>query len=501
MMNDIALMGGFTTIPEEMNKAIFFADVEMVWNRVRKSFISKGKIGIGSIKGNSINKMVDGYIELAPRRTGDIINIYIALNKKDWFFFTYTRGTMKSISSYDDFNDYIVNLKDKERKPPVKDEDNPYMFFPGSERSKENFLTQISIALSTKEESGDFNINNQIQNSANNEEVETETEEYEEEMEEETEPEIILEETENTEEQLLEENTEILPEQNQEELLEENTEENNEELLEENTEEFNQEELLEENVEKLNQEQIFKEDSTKIIKKENPEKNKEALKNKENKTENTQDKEKVKEKKKVSKLNKYGWFRYIKLVFGTRVLYRQSTAIWFVPLGFSFLFGIVTFYINLTHVIYPPLPLEEMSTEKGVIKSIVKRRKMDDLLTLTTKDGKEREFAFNSSLGEDTLVNQNVTVWYKKGMSSAFTVDNIIYEITRDGKTIRTNPYDYEHRVGTQKSAWTFVKYCLYTTLFSLLMIWIGNRKELPVHRLGRIKFNKHIKEDENGSK
>ncbi|MCF6240801.1 MAG: hypothetical protein L3J74_05585 [Bacteroidales bacterium] len=307
MLNDIALMGGFTSLPEEMDKAIFFSRVEMEWNRTRKSFLSKGKIGIGSIKGNSINKMVDGYIELAPRRTGDIINIYIALSKKDWFFFTYTRGTMKSISSYDDFNDYIVNLKDKERKPPVKYEDNPYMFFPASERSKENFLTQISIALNTKEETQDFNYDNQIESSANNEEVETETEEYEEEMEEESEPEIMLEETENTEEQLLEENTEITnqevqeentEEENQEELLEENTEENNEELLEENTEEFNEEKLLQENTEELNQGQVLENDTTKAIKeniKKNKDKNKEELKNKDNKTENTK---KIEEKNK-----------------------------------------------------------------------------------------------------------------------------------------------------------------------------------------------------------
>lgn len=207
----------------------------------------------------------------------------------------------------------------------------------------------------------------------------------------------------------------------------------------------------------------------------------------------------VQEKRKVSKLNKYGWFRYIKLVFGTRVMYRQSTAIWFVPLGFSFVFGMGTFYINLTHLVYPPIPLEKMITEKGIIKSIVKRRKMDDLLILTTEDGKDKEFAFISWTGEEkTLLNQSVRVWYSKGMSSAYTVDNIIYELTRNGKTIRKYPYDYEHRLGTQKSAWVFTKYCLYTTLFSLLMIWIGNRKELPVHRLGRIKVNKRRKELDN---
>lgn len=257
MLNDIALMGGFTSLPDEMDKSIFFSQVEMEWNRTRKSFLSKGKIGIGSIKGNSINKMVDGYIELAPRRTGDIINIYIALDKKNWFFFTYTRGTMKSVSSYDDFNDYIVNLKDKERKPPVKDEDNPYMFFPGSERSKDNFLTQIAIALSTNEEKGDFNYDHQLENSSDKEEVETETEEYEEESEEETEPEIILEEAENQEEQ----------------------------LLEENTKEVTQKQKLENDTTKINNE--------------NPKKNIKNINNKVNKTENNENLEKNKEKKAI----------------------------------------------------------------------------------------------------------------------------------------------------------------------------------------------------------
>ncbi len=210
---------------------------------------------------------------------------------------------------------------------------------------------------------------------------------------------------------------------------------------------------------------------------------------------------KVKETKKVSKLNKYAWFRYIKLVFGTRVWYRQSTAIWFVPLGFAFVFGMGTFYINSTRLIYPPLPLEKMITEKGIIKSIVLRKKMRDLLILTTEDGKDKKFGFASFAGEvDTLPNQSVKVWYARGMSSAYTVDNIIYEITKDGKTIRKYPYDYEHRLETRKSFWSFAKYCLYIALFSLSMIWIGNRKELPIHRLGRIKFNKRKKELDNGN-
>ncbi|RLD36100.1 MAG: hypothetical protein DRI74_09690 [Bacteroidetes bacterium] len=257
IVNDMALMGSFTSSPEEMNKAIFFTDVEMVWNRNSGSFLSKGSIGIGSIHNNPVNKMVDGYIELAPKRSGDIINIYIPVNDKDWFFFTYTRGTMKSVSSFDDFNDYIVDLKDKERKPPVKDEDNPYMFFPASQRIKDNFLAQIAKYEAQKEE--DFN--EDIRTSDENEvEEETEQETIEEESEEgDEEEEIMLEEVEENEEIIMEEEEETISEDMNEE--EENLEEAEENLIEEDEEigaeeENTNEELLEESEEELIEEEI-----------------------------------------------------------------------------------------------------------------------------------------------------------------------------------------------------------------------------------------------------
>ncbi|RLD80303.1 MAG: hypothetical protein DRJ10_07620, partial [Bacteroidetes bacterium] len=195
LMNDMSLMGRFTSSPQEMDKAIFFTDVEMVWDREFSVYRSKGPIGIGSINNNPINKMVNGFIELAPKRSGDIINIYIPINDKNWFFFTYTRGTMKSISSFDDFNDYIVDLKDKDRKPPVKDDENPYMFFPASERIKDNFMAHIA-KIEEEKEPVDFNEDVTISNDEEFRE-ETEQETIEEETEESNvEEEIMLEEVE-----------------------------------------------------------------------------------------------------------------------------------------------------------------------------------------------------------------------------------------------------------------------------------------------------------------
>lgn len=296
-MNDIALMGGLTYSPPEMGKAIFFTDVEMVWNKNSHSYLSKGPIGIGTINNNPINKMVDGIIELAPKRSGDVINIYIPLDEKDWFFFTYTRGTMKSISSFNDFNNFIVDLKDKERKPPVKDEENPYMFFPASERIKENFLTQIKKAESKKEK-GNFNENNNTQVKNEFEEEETEVESVEEENEENVEEqEIMLEEVEENGKESIEKNEATKVNENElEESENENINQPEEELLEEEGGEIgNEEELLEENTkvekEKPKEEEKSKNNKTKTeTKKEDPKKNKDINK------EDTKKKEKLKEK-------------------------------------------------------------------------------------------------------------------------------------------------------------------------------------------------------------
>jgi hypothetical protein len=212
----------------------------------------------------------------------------------------------------------------------------------------------------------------------------------------------------------------------------------------------------------------------------------------------------VKEKKKIQKsisfFEKYQWYRYIKLVFGTRVWYRQSTAIWYVPFGFAFVFGAASLFVNVGSLVYPPLPLEKMQTKDGVIKSIVLRKKIDDLLILNMKNGKDDKFAFRNASVEEAnfLLNKEAKVWYHRGWSSGFSIDDIIYEITLDGKSIRKYPYDYERYIETNILSWNFTKYCFYIVLFSALMIWIGNRKELPIHRLNRIKFNKQRREQED---
>jgi len=75
---------------------------------------------VGNINRSQINKMVDGKIEIIKKRGGDIINIYLELDKNVWYYFNYNRGTMLAVSSNNDFNDALKDLKPDKRKKEVR---------------------------------------------------------------------------------------------------------------------------------------------------------------------------------------------------------------------------------------------------------------------------------------------------------------------------------------------------------------------------------------------
>ncbi|MBN1252437.1 MAG: hypothetical protein JXA16_09885 [Bacteroidales bacterium] len=195
--NDAALLGKFSELPKEMLHSIFFTDVKFKWNKTRRAYVSEGQIGIGNINNQQINKLVDGKIEILNKKDGNVVTIYLEIDQFNWFFFTYKNETMKSVSSYEDFNLIIANVKDKDRKSPLKNTDAEYIYFKGNKDTRENFLTDIK----NQKEEEDFNYDINITNNTNisNEETEvkeegTITEELETEEIKELETEEIIEE-------------------------------------------------------------------------------------------------------------------------------------------------------------------------------------------------------------------------------------------------------------------------------------------------------------------
>lgn len=233
LTKDFALLGGFSTVPPEMNHSLFLSQVKLKWNQYYSAWESVDKIGIGNIKSTQINKFVDGFIEAKKSRGGDILNIYLEIDPKTWFFFTYTRGTLKTISSSDEYNNYIINLKDKERKSPDKDADTPYMFFPATERAKDNFVMEMKKRKEENKMEKVIDLDDKVTTNTDKkkEEAETELEQDEEFLQEDVKEKVVPIET----EEIIEE--EAVESEKKEEVIEsEQTIKKEENKTEENTE-------------------------------------------------------------------------------------------------------------------------------------------------------------------------------------------------------------------------------------------------------------------------
>lgn len=144
LISQVNLYGTFKKFPEELEKTMFLTDVKMKWSSATASYLSVGKIGIGNLYKNQVNKFVDGKLELVKKKGGDIINIYLELDGSNWYFFSYTRGLMQAISSSEVFNTAIKALKSDKRQMKTPKSQPSYQFNIANINKKITFLKKFS---------------------------------------------------------------------------------------------------------------------------------------------------------------------------------------------------------------------------------------------------------------------------------------------------------------------------------------------------------------------
>jgi hypothetical protein len=140
MQAELGLYGKYQNIPDELIHNLFFTSVDLVWNQDTRSYRSTGKIGLGSVNGHQIYKMMDGYMELSKRRSGDLFDVYLQLDRNMWYYFAYTRGVMHVLSSNPAFNLTVGELSTKKRQLKTKRDEEPYIFIVSTGRKKDMFL-------------------------------------------------------------------------------------------------------------------------------------------------------------------------------------------------------------------------------------------------------------------------------------------------------------------------------------------------------------------------
>jgi hypothetical protein len=116
----------------ELTKTFLMSDVKMVWNTRKRSFTSKGKIGLTAVGKLKVDRRINAKIEIIKKRSGDEVNILIEPMSGTWFFFKFFRNQMFVISSNASFNQII-----KEQMEKMSTGDYKLRF--GSVTSKNNF--------------------------------------------------------------------------------------------------------------------------------------------------------------------------------------------------------------------------------------------------------------------------------------------------------------------------------------------------------------------------
>ncbi|MBK9542578.1 MAG: hypothetical protein IPO49_09700 [Bacteroidetes bacterium] len=142
LIAELNLYGSFKKIPEDLRQTFFFTELKMAWNNETRSYRSIGPIGIGNIDKVSLNRKMNGYIEIIHKRTGDVLNIYLEPESGKWFYFSYARGLMQALSSYTTFNDVITKLKPEKRINKEKDKPD-FEYILSTDRAVKNFLKRM----------------------------------------------------------------------------------------------------------------------------------------------------------------------------------------------------------------------------------------------------------------------------------------------------------------------------------------------------------------------
>jgi hypothetical protein len=105
----------------DLQKTIFFSELNMKWNAATRSLVSEGDLGINSFEKYRLERKVKGRLEMTKRRSGDDFVLYIQSPKNgSWYYFKYQKNILYIVASDPLFNQYIKDNIDKLSKDEFK---------------------------------------------------------------------------------------------------------------------------------------------------------------------------------------------------------------------------------------------------------------------------------------------------------------------------------------------------------------------------------------------
>ncbi|NCD13169.1 MAG: hypothetical protein EOL93_11520 [Epsilonproteobacteria bacterium] len=172
---------------------------------------------------------------------------------------------------------------------------------------------------------------------------------------------------------------------------------------------------------------------------------------------------------------------YIYLVFFWRT--KHGTSTWKqVTVGFSWAGVLVCFvwiFVLVTGLIYPPLTLNEMDKNIGIVKEVnfPKGKFTYDNITLLTDDGKQINYRYVGHTQDKQLIGERVTVWSQNKWIILWFKDELHELQKEDGEFLKN--YTYEKALENRERQKGWANTTIKTIVFFLFIIWLLNRKGL----------------------
>lgn len=179
IMRDYTSTGELSKIPASLSKTFVFTHLTLKYDTISHSYRSIGRIGVAYIGDRAINRFMEGKVEIiSNKKKGDQITVYLEPEKGKWYYFNYNMGMLYCLSSDSEFNDKIVNMKEKDRTFKLKGVD--YQYLVANDEAKIKFLRTFKNETPVTEDENvldDFEKNIESENQGGEEKPQSEIEE------------------------------------------------------------------------------------------------------------------------------------------------------------------------------------------------------------------------------------------------------------------------------------------------------------------------------------
>ena len=132
LREQIQLFGSTKEPIKDLRSTLSLCDVQLEWDRFSRSFVSTGRLGVGTVNGAYVGKRINGFLEMTKRFGGDYFVLYLEPHPGEFYLFQFTGETMYLVSSNSAFLELINKEKEKNRRRKADRSGRKYVYTVGT---------------------------------------------------------------------------------------------------------------------------------------------------------------------------------------------------------------------------------------------------------------------------------------------------------------------------------------------------------------------------------